>query len=153
METTAMPRGSALRTYLHRQFSNGAALSLIIAVIGAVGLCREGSNWRNLVFASGGTLSFVGLVAYMVHTEEVAEHRAKPGLVPMLVALFGGLTPCAVGCYFCAYEGAWGVFRGFSPFRFWAIIKGLFWLWAGYQIVLGIYRLSETCKAVASGRR
>ncbi len=151
-EKIVIHAGEELSRVLARLTTKGFVASLGVAAVAAVVLVKDGVSVRAFLLIGAALLSILALFGYVVLIMRKADTGvAKPGLIPMFVAL-GGFVPYGFGCYLVLYEGLGGLWRLFDGFVFGAALAALFYLLAGYLILMAIYRASEFGRALDEGR-
>ena len=69
----------------------------------------------------------------------------------MLASVFAGGLPYLFGSYLVFYMGFWSLRGLFSDFSLMTILEAVVFIVLGYNIVSGIYRVTEFVRAVSDG--
>ena len=144
--------GRELDLFLAKLVTKGIVLAAVVAIVALVQMFMNGMTNRHLFLLAGALLSglaLFGFVAVIVRDAEAGGPRKS--FLSMLLGL-GGFVPYLFGAYLCFYEGIWKFVRLFEQFSVGTIIAAIFYMIAGYIIVLAIYRVSEFGRAVDEGR-
>lgn len=144
--------GRELNLFLAKLVTKGIVLAAVVAIVALVQMFMNGVTNRHLFMLAGALLSglaLFGFVAVIVRDAEAGGPRKS--FLSMLLGL-GGFVPYLFGAYLCFYEGIWKFVRLFEQFSVGTIVAAIFYIIAGYIIVLAIYRVSEFGRAVDEGR-
>ncbi|MGQ9696357.1 MAG: hypothetical protein ACUVWV_16630 [Thermodesulfobacteriota bacterium] len=144
--------GRELDMFLAKLVTKGIVLAAVVTIIAVVQILINGITNRHLFLLAGALLSglaLFGFVAVIVRDAEAGGPRKS--VLSMLLGL-GGFVPYLFGAYLCFYEGIWELVRLFNHFSVVALVAAVFYIFAGYMIVLAIYRVSEFGRAVDEGR-
>ena len=132
--------------------TRGFIALFLVSAVAIVLMFKDGISDRTLLLLGGSVFSSIGIFGFSwVIIQKVNAGGPKRSIRGMLASL-SGLAPYVFGCYLTFYEGLWSGVRLFSNFTLGASLAVLFYLIAGYAIVLSIYRLTEFSRALDDGR-
>lgn len=144
--------GRELDLFLAKLVTKGIVLAAVVAIVALVQMFMNGMTNRHLFLLAGALLSGLALFGFgAVIVRDAEAGGPRKSFLSMLLGL-GGFVPYLFGSYLCFYEGIWKFVRLFEQFSVGTIIAAIFYMIAGYIIVLAIYRVSEFGRAVDEGR-
>lgn len=144
--------GRELDLFLAKLVTKGIVLAAVVAIVALVQMFMNGVTNRYLFLLAGALLSGLALFGFVaVIVRDAAAGGPQKSFLSMLL-VFGGFVPYLFGAYLCFYEGIWKFVRLFEQFSVGTIVAAIFYIIAGYIIVLSIYRVSEFGRAVDEGR-
>jgi hypothetical protein len=133
--------------------TRGFIALFLVSAVAIVLIFKDGTSARTLLLLGGSIISAIGIFGFSwLIIQKVDMGGAKPSIKLMLSSL-GGLAPYVFGCYLTFYEGLWRGVGLFSNFTLGALLAFLFYLIAGYAIVLSIYRLTHCCPTKFTKKR
>ncbi len=143
--------GNEFNLFLAGLMTKGFMAALLVGIVAAVLMFKDGVDMRTAILLGGAVLSPLALFGYGKLILRNAQIGRKRGIIPMLIAL-GGLIPYNFGCFLVFYEGFYGIVSIFNTFTFGALLSIVFYVIAGYSIIVAIYRVTEFGRAVDDGR-
>ena len=144
--------GREFDLFLAKLITKAIVPALVVALVTVVQMLINGITNRYLFLLAGALLS--GLAScgpVVVIALEAKAGGPRKSILSVLLAL-GGFVPYLFGSYLCFYEGIWGLGRLLNHFSLVTLVGGIFYIFAGYMIVMAIYWISEFACAVDEGR-
>lgn len=149
-ENSITLRGGEVSDFIARLTTKAFIALFIVLVLAIVQIIRHGANFNKYVLLAGSILSGIAILTYALHVVWDAGRKQR-GIIPMIIT-FGGFLPYIFGCYLVFYEGFWRMRNLFNHFSLMVIFTSLFFVFIGYNVVYGIYRVSEFGRKVDEGK-
>jgi hypothetical protein len=132
--------------FLAKLTGKAIASCFVIVVVSLLQLIHIGYADKYIFIMVGAIVSPVAMLMYLM---QVVKHSGmgKRGFIPMLIAV-SGFIPYLFGCYLVFYEGIWNLKSIFNGFSFTVILRSAYYVFFGYAVLMGIYKVSELGKAI-----